>query len=66
MFYLWYRKCKNIESIENFESLKYYTSIEKTLVLSIICGKCKNENKKIFEEKESSEISKIIGLIENM
>ena len=66
MFYLWYRKCKNIESIENFESLKHYTSIEKTLVLSIICGKCKNENKKIFEEKESSEISKIIGLIENM
>ena len=63
---MWYRKYKNIESIENFKSLKYYKSIEKILVLSIICGKCKNENKQIFEEKESSEISKIIGLIENM
>ena len=63
---MWYRKYKNIESIENFESLKHYTSIEKTLVFSITFGKCKNENKKIFEEKESSEISKIIGLIENM
>ena len=40
--------------------------LEKTLVLSIICGKCKNEYEKIFKEKESIEISKIIGLIEDI
>ena len=38
--------------------------LEKTLVLSIICGKCKNEDEKIFKEEESIEILKILGLIE--
>ena len=36
---------------------------EKTLVLSIICIKCKKENEKTFKEEESVEIWKIIGLI---
>ena len=40
--------------------------LEKTLVLSIICSKCKNEDKKILKEEESNEILKIIGLIENI
>ena len=39
---------------------------EKTLLLSIICIKCKNENEKIFKEKESIEILKILGLIKNI
>ena len=39
---------------------------EKTLVLSIICSKCKNEDEKIFKEKESIEILKTLGLIENV
>ena len=38
--------------------------LEKTLVLSIICSKCKNEDKKLFKEEESIEISKVLGLIE--
>ena len=38
----------------------------KTLVLSIIYSKCKNEDEKLFEEEESIEISKILGLIENI
>ena len=40
--------------------------IEKTLVLSIICSKCKKENEKVFKEKDSTEIIKIIGLFYNI
>ena len=40
--------------------------LEETLVLSIICSKCKNEDEKIFKDKESIEILKIFGLIENI
>ena len=36
------------------------------LVLSIICVKRKNENEKIIKEEGSTEILKIIGLIENV
>ena len=54
-------------SIENVKNLKCHTfsKKKKTLVLCIICSKYKNENEKIFREKESIEILKIIGLIEN-
>ena len=37
--------------------------LEKTLVLSIICSKCKNEKDKIFKEEESIELLMILGLI---
>ena len=40
--------------------------LEKTLVLSIIGSKCKNEDEKIFKEEESIEILKILGLINNI
>ena len=36
------------------------------LVLSIICNKCKNEDEKIFQEKDSIEILKSFGLIEKI
>ena len=52
-----YRKFKNSE-------ISYI--LEKTLVFSIICSKCKNENEKIFKEEKSIEIIKILGLIENI
>ena len=39
---------------------------EKTLVFSIICSKCKNEEEKIFKEKESIEILEILALIQNV
>ena len=39
---------------------------QKTLVLSIICSKGKNEDEKIFEEEESMLILKILCLIENI
>ena len=39
---------------------------EKTLLLSIICRKCKNEDKNLFKVEESNEILKILGLIQNI
>ena len=48
-----------------FEKPKISYLLEKTLVLSIICSKCKNEDEKIFKE-ESIEILKILGFIQNI
>ena len=49
-----------------FEKPKILYILEKTLVLSIICGKCKNEDGKIFKEEESIEMLKILGLFKNV
>ena len=49
-----------------FKKPKTSYLLEKTLVLSIICSKCKNEDEKLFLKKESIEILKILGLIENI
>ena len=54
---MWYRK---------FQSSKISNLLEKTLVLAIICSNCENEDEKIFKEKESIEILKIFGLINNI
>ena len=51
--------------IENLKKPKIYYLLEKTLVLSITCSKCKNENEKLIKE-ESIVILKILSLIENM
>ena len=40
--------------------------LEKALVVSIICNKCKNQDEKLFEEEESVEILKSFGLIKNI
>ena len=37
---------------------------KKTLLLSIICSKCKNENQKVFTEEKPIEILKILGSID--
>ena len=47
------------------EKLKISYLLEKILVLSVICSKCKNKDEKIFKEEESIELLKILGLIEN-
>ena len=36
----------------------------KTLVLSIFCCECGDNNERIFKEEESVDILKILGLIE--
>ena len=40
--------------------------LEKTLVLSIFCSKCKNEDEKISKEEHSIEILKILGVIKKI
>ena len=57
--------CVTCGKYRKFEKPKKSYILGKTLVLSIICSKCKNEHKKIFQEEESIEILKIFGLIEN-
>ena len=52
-------------SIENLKILQYRTFSKKTLVLSVICSKCENEDGKFFKEK-SIEISKIYNQFKNM
>ena len=47
------------------EILKISYLLDKTLALSIICSKCKNEDEKMFKE-ESIEILKIHGLTNNL
>ena len=49
-----------------FEKPKISYLLEKTLVLSIICSKCKNKDEKIFKKEDSIEILKIVGLIKNI
>ena len=51
---------------KKFEKRKMLYLLDKTLVLSIICNKCKNEDEKFFKEEESIEMLKILGLIENI
>ena len=51
---------------KKFEKPKKSYLLEKTLVLPIICSKCKNEEEKLFKKEESMEILKVIGLIENI
>ena len=41
-----------------FEKPKISYIFKKTLVLSIICSRCKNEDEKIYKEEESIEILK--------
>ena len=59
MCYLYYKYRK-------FEKPKISYLLEKTLVLAIICSKCKNEDEKMFKEEKSIEILKILGLTENI
>ena len=40
-----------VVTVENLENLKYHTFWKKTLVISISCSKCKNEDEKIFKEE---------------
>ena len=56
--------CVICEKYRKSEKPKISHLLEKTLVLFIICSKCKNEDGKLFKEKDS--IEKILGLIENI
>ena len=58
--------CVICSRYRKFEKPKISYILEQTLVLSIVCSKCKNEVEKIFKEEESIEILKVLGLIENI
>ena len=58
--------CVICSKYRKFKNPKISYILEKTLVISIICSKCKNEDEKIFQEEESIEILKILGLTENI
>ena len=58
--------CIICDKWRKFKNPKKSYIFEKTLVLSIICCKCKNEGETIFKEEESIEISKILGFIVNI
>ena len=54
-----YRKFKS-------HKISYNINLKKALVLSFICSKCGSKDEKIFKEKESIEILKTLGLINNI
>ena len=65
------KKIKKLYSVicsmyRKFKKSKISYLLQKTLVLSIISSKRKNEVKNLFEEKESIEILQIFDLTENM
>ena len=58
--------CVVCAKYRKFEKPKISYLLEKVIVLSINCSRCKNEEEKILKEKESFEILNILGLIENI
>ena len=57
--------CVICDTYRKIEKPKILYILEKTLVLSNICSKCKNEDEKIFKEEESIEILKILVFFKN-
>ena len=46
-----------------FKSPQISYILDKILNLSIICDKCGSKHEKLFKEKESDEVLKVLGLI---
>ena len=55
-----------VVSIENLKTHKILYLLQWKLVVSIICSNCKNEDEKVFKEKESIEILKFLHFIGKM
>ena len=51
---------------KKLEKPKISYLFEKALVLSIVCSTCKNEDKKLFKEEESTEVLKVHELIDSI
>ena len=60
---IYYVNCGNYTK---FEKPKISYILEKTLVLSVICSKCRNEDEKRSKEEKSIEMLKNLRLIENI
>ena len=55
--------CSIRSKYRKFKNAKISCIFDKTLVLSIICDECSSNDEKIFKEKESTELLKILSLI---
>ena len=55
-----------VASIEKLKKPKITYILVKTLVLSIVWSKCKNEDEKLFKEEGSIKIFQILVLIQNI
>ena len=53
--------CVICDKDRKFEKPKISYLLEKTLVLCMICSKCKNIEEKIIKEEESIETLKLLG-----
>ena len=51
---------------KEFKKPKISIICDKTLLLSSTCNRCGIEDKKIFKKKESTEMLKAFGLVNNM
>ena len=58
--------CVNCGKFRNSQNPEISNTFEKTLVLSIICSSCENEDEQIFKEEKSIEILKTLRLIKNI
>ena len=58
--------CVTCGKYRKFEKPKISYLLEKTLFLSIVCSKCKNEDEQLFTKKKSIKILQIRGLIVNI
>ena len=58
--------CFICRKYRKLEKLKISYLFGKTFVLSVFCSKWKNEDEKIFEEKDSIEILAVLGLNESI
>ena len=58
--------CNVCDKYRKFKNPKISYIFKKTLSLFIVYSKCCHEYEKIFKEKESVEILKILGLITNI
>ena len=58
--------CTTCKRYKELEKPKISYIWDKALLLSSFCNKCGSEDAKIFKEEESTEILKILGLINNV
>ena len=58
--------CNKCHKYGKFKKPEISNIFYKTLVLYNICDKCGSDDEKVFQEEESSEILKIVDLINNM
>ena len=57
--------CTECNKFRKFEKPRLSYIFNETLVIYIICGKCGGNNDTVFKKEESTEILKVLGLVNN-